>query len=269
MRSSLLVASTFCSLAVACAVPQNDSPTAETTAQTATAVVTVERVAGPGDISRESVVARFVRARQGSIDEQALKMAGIAQELPAIGTCSTAPSVESLSPRAVDLLDVGLLSVDAPHGTNALLPRAIPDPAGVVSGVFYSSTRASDVFEAGAALSLRAGGGADLEGFSVQVVAPRELSDVQVASLAAGLDVTWEGADSRDLVYLDVLAPAPRLVVRCTTTDYGHFVVPRSSLVGVEEGQVAVHRLHRETFRAKGIDPGEVRFDLTRIVTFR
>ena len=72
-----------------------------------------------------------------------------------------------------------------------------------------------------------------------------------------------------DLVYVDVLSPAPRVVMRCTSIDAGRILVPQGSIAGIEEGQVAVHRLHKESFKAKGIEPGEVRFDVAKIVTFR
>jgi hypothetical protein len=273
MRSPLLMTAAAASLfGFGCAVPQNDLPDAEATSQAATAVVVVERVSGPGDASRESLVARFVRARQGAVDEQALRMAGVAQELPPVGTCDAPFDADlALQPRAVDLLDVGSLSVEAPQGPILLLPRAMPDPAGVVSGVFYSSPRSGEVFEAGAPLALSAAGGPDLDGFAIQVVAPYDVEGVEVTSTASGLDVSWDAADAdlRDVVYLDVLAPSPRVFVRCTATDTGHFVVPQAAVSGVEEGQLAVHRLRRETFTTKGVEPGEVRFDLARVVSFR
>jgi hypothetical protein len=272
MRSSLLLTGAASSLvAFGCAVPSNDLPDAGTTSQAATAVVLVERVTGPGDATRESLVARFVRARQGTVDEQALRMAGVAYDLPALGACATPPDdLAALQPRAVDLLDVGPLTAEAPQGDTLLLPRALPDPAGVVSGVFYSSPRASDVFEAGQGLSLRAAGGPDLDPFAVQVAAPPDLELVEVTSTDAGLDVVWEVAepDPRDVVYLEVLAPSPRVVLRCASADAGRFVVPSSALAGVVAGQLAVHRLRREPFSAKGVEPGEVRFDLARVVLF-
>lgn len=147
----------------------------------------------------------------------------------------------------------------------------MPNPAGVVSGVFYSS-RAADVFAAGSPVSLRSSGGADLlEGFSVSVTAPRDVGDVHVASVASGLDVSWDAADAdaHNLVYVDVLSPAPRVVMRCTSIDDGHLLVPHGSISGIDEGQLAVHRLHKESFKAKGIEPGEVRFDVAKVVTFR
>ena len=273
----LLIAAVSSSSLVACvgagAEPGTDSG-AETTSSTATAIVAVERASGPGDTVRgDTVIARFVRVKQGSVDDPALRMAGVVEDIPVPGACfapsETTPVIEG---RNVELLDVGQLVVTSEDAkSTVLLPRSMPDPAGVVSGVIYSS-RSADVFSAGSPVSLRSNGGADLgEGFSISVTAPRDVADVQVTSVAAGLDVSWdaEGADPHDIVYVDVLSPAPRVVMRCTSIDAGRLLVPQSSIAGIDEGQLAVHRLHKESFKAKGIEPGEVRFDVAKIVTFR
>lgn len=317
MRSPLLLAGALGSFAFAtgCVAPPDDRPDhalPEATSTTATAVVVVERTSGPGDatsIPRDAVIARFVRVRQGAVDDQALRIAGALgtdRDLPSLGTCGAAaqePSAAALQPRSVDLLDVGVLTVEgqaarqpglaAPSGqsgsspprSTVLLPRTMPDPTGVVSGVFYSgrSADSAGVFMPAARLQLHTSGGPDMpEGFRVDVASPRDMTDVQVSSSNAGLDVDWsvgDSADGRDIVYVDVLTrPSARLVARCTTLDVGHFIVPSSALGGLngltglgpsDEGQVAVHRLHRESFRAKGIEPGEIRFDVARVVTFR
>jgi hypothetical protein len=279
MRVPLLLAVPLAGFGLfACAVPTPD-PGPESTSSSAAALVVVERTAGPGETVRgDSVVARVVRVRQGAVDDTALRIAGAAMDLPTAGGCvvpaDSSPTVQS---RSVELLDVGQISVTASVASSltaagvvdrntVLMPRSMPDPAGVVSGVFYTS-RAADVFAAGSRVSVRASGGADLaEGFLTAVTAPRDVSDVQVGAVASGLDVSWDAseADPRDLVYIDVLSPAPRVALRCATADTGHLVVGSN----IEEGQIAVHRLHREAFRAKGIEPGEVRFDVARLVSF-
>jgi hypothetical protein len=249
-------------------------------------MVVVERTSGPGDaVHGDSVVARFVRTRQGGVDNAALRTAGVAMDLPAVGTCVAptegAPSVQG---RGVELLDVGPITLapvasglnDPPAQPAAvkssvlvLVPHSMPDPAGVVSGVFYSS-RASEVFADGARVTLRSAGGADLEGgFTTTVTAPHDVQDVQVTAIPVGLDVVWDASDvdSRDVIYVDVLAGsgnAAKVLTRCTVNDVGHAVIPQS----LDDGQISVHRLHREAFRAKGVDPGEVRFDVAKIVTF-
>lgn len=262
---------------LACAVPSPEP--AETTSSNATAVIVVERTAGPGDAVRgDAVIARFVRVRQGAVDDPALRMAGVAADIPVAGSCvSPSDNAPVIQGRAVELLDVGPVTLSSQPTEGAvkstvLLPRSMPDPAGVVSGVFYSS-RSADVFAPSSRVSLRSSGGVDLlEGFNVTVTAPHEVTDVRVTSVPAGLDVSWDASDvdPHDIVYVDVLSPAPRVVVRCATTDSGHLLVPGQDLRGgIDEGQLVVHRLHKEGFKAKGIEPGEVRFDVAKIVTFR
>jgi hypothetical protein len=241
-----------------------DLPDAEAqTSTSASAVIVVER--GP---SGDAIVARFVRARQGLVDDQALRTAGV-QDLPAVGTCVTSFDGPSSPAHAVDLLDVGAVTFES----TALLPRKLPDPAGMVDGYFYAA-RTSDAFAATSSrVSLRASGGADLpEGFAVSVASPRELADIGTASTANGIDITWQvsdatDADARDLVYVDVLAP--NVVARCSANDVGRLSVPANVLGNVDEGSLSVHRVHRESFKTRGIDPGEVRFDLARVVAFR
>lgn len=278
--------------AIGCVAPPDDRPDAEATSSTATAVVVVERTVGPGDAVRgDAVIARFVRVRQGSVDDQALRIAGASgfdRDLPAVGTCSTAgfgaETQAALQPRSVDLLDVGVLTVDGTSSYGApgalanagrstvLLPRSMPDPTGVVSGVFYSA-RSAEAFTPAARLQFHTSGGPDMaEGFRVDVPSPRDVSDVHVAFASASLEVSWEAdavaSEPRDIVYVDVLGPSSRLVTRCATLDVGQLAIPGTAVGNLEDGQLAVHRLHRESFRAKGIEPGEVRFDIARVIAF-
>jgi hypothetical protein len=243
---------------VGCTVGNSDLPDAEAQASTsASAIIVVER--GPGG---DAIVARFVRAKQGTVDDQALRTAGV-QDLPAIGTCITSFDGPSTTAKGVDLLDVGPLTFD----TTVLLPRSLPDPAGVVSGYFYSA-RASEAFSS--RVSLRAPGGTELpDGFAINLAAPHELAEVHVTPSAGALEVTWDAtdADARDVVYADVLAP--NIIARCSATDGGRLTLPATVLSTAEEGTLAVHRVHREVFKTRGIDPGEVRFDLARVVAFR
>jgi hypothetical protein len=285
MRSHLQLIGAFASLtAVGCVAPPDDRPDAEAASATATAVVVVERTTGPGDAVRaDAVIARFVRVRQGSVDEQALRIAGAAWDLPAPGTCVAAAqdaAQPAFQPRSVDLLDVGVLTtraLDSAHAATSakstvLLPRSMPDPTGVVSGVFYSA-RSTEAFTPAARLQLHTSGGPDMpEGFRVDVAAPHDVGDVRVSAAANGIDIGWDvdtaTSDARDLVYVDVLGQSSRLVARCTALDVGQLSVPATSLGAIDEGTVSVHRLHRESFRAKGIEPGEIRFDLARVVAF-
>lgn len=252
------------SVLAACAAAAPDPGPDDAGSTAATAIVAVERTVGPGDTVRgDTVLARFVRVRQGAVDDAALRVVGIAADVPAPGACAapTESASASLAGRGVELLDVGQVTV----ASAVLLPRTMPDPAGVVSGVFYSS-RSVDAFAAGGKVALRSTGGADLDGFALSATAPREIADVRVLPIVAGLDVSWDADDAKDVFYVDVLAPSARVIVRCTAGESGRVVVP---YVGADDGQVVVHRLHREAFKAKGIETGEVRFDLAKIVAFR
>lgn len=275
MRSPLVILGAAASFAaVGCgfsAAP--DAPDAEAASTSTSALIVVERTAGPGDAVRgDGVVARFVRVR-GAIDDKdkdaALHLAGGALDLPPIGSCAASSErdlarVATPTSRTIDLLDVGTLTVDG----RELGQRVMPDPAGIVSGVFYSKT-ASDTFAPGARVTLRATGGKDLpDSFAASVSSPRELSDVRVAATAGALDVAWDATDAApsDRVYVDVFDPSARLLTRCTVSDVdGRALVPSLA----DEGTVAVHRVHVEPFAAKNVDRGEVRFDVARIVAFR
>lgn len=277
MRSPLLL---IASLGVLAGCSSQVGPAEEAPASSAAAVIVVSRSAGPGDLVRDdTIVARFVRVRQGApLDDAALRLAGVANDLPSVGTCRSTVddrSTVTSAGREIDLLDVGPVSVDSNAmlgKSTILLPRQMPDPTGIVSGVFYSA-RSADAFAPATRLSLRASGGKELpEGFVVAVNAPRDLGDVRAQNGSGGLDVSWDAdsdADLRDVVTMDVLDRTNRVITRCSAFDGGHFLVPTESLGAVEEGQIVVHRVHHEGFTAKGIAPGEVRFDLARVVTFR
>ena len=267
MRLPLLATTLLGSFALGCGISASpDAPDAEASSST-TALVVVERTTGPGDAIRgDAVVARFVRVR-GALDDGALRLAGVPQDLPAVGTCASNTNMEAVapSPRAVDLLDVGSLSVD----DRELGQRVMPDPAGIVSGVFYTKT-ASETFVPGKPLVLRATGGRDVgEAFTANALAPRELEGVKVVANGGSVDVVWDVAvdekSAGDRIAIDVLGPANRLVTRCTTTDVGRASVPAAA----DEGQIVVHRVRVEPFSARGVDRGEIRFDLARVVTFR
>ena len=85
----------------------------------------------------------------------------------------------------------------------------------------------------------------------------------------AAVDLSWEPGAIDDLVYVDVASKdVGTPVMRCLFADNGRAAVASASFGAVEEGTLSVHRLHREAFRARGLDSGEVRFDFARAVSF-
>jgi len=178
MRSSLLAVGSMSVFGLmGCGIaPTPDSADAE--AQTTAAIVMVEH-GNQGD----AVVARFVRTKQGAVDEPALRLAGV-PELPSPAKGCVAPSdAPVFAARQVDLLNVGAITVDGERSKTSLYAREMPDPAGVVSGVFYSA-RTNEAFT-----GIHVAGSADLGAFDVSVPSPRELGDVAITSTPAGLDV--------------------------------------------------------------------------------
>jgi hypothetical protein len=268
-------------LLVGCSAPVAASAEAADAEATgpASAVVVVERTSGPGDGTRAEAIARFVQMRSGVVDEQALRMIGAAVDFPALGACAPVGRGWGDAPaRAVKLADVGGISLEANGVKTTLAARQLPDVADLVSGVVYTGRGESALFPQ-VRYTLRSTGTAEIDAFEVNATAPAEPADVRVASqdgraavlLVPGVavELTWEPGASDDLVYVDVASrEVGTPVTRCLFTDTGHASLPSASLGAVDEGTLSVHRLHREAFRAHGLDSGEVRFDFARAVSF-
>jgi hypothetical protein len=279
---------------VACSAPvaaSSDGADAEAAASLATAVVVVERTSGPNDASRAEAVARFVQMRSGAVDDQALRMVGAAADFPSMDACEPVARAWGDAPaRAVKLADVGLVSLE-PQGTanangygyakTSLVARQLPDVADLVSGVVYSARGADQegALPSRARYALRVTGTAEVDPFEVLATAPPEPTDVRVDGQDAraaisltpgtGAELAWDPGAAEDLVYVDVVSrEGATPVVRCLFSDIGHATIVASAFGAIDEGTVSVHRLHRENFRAKGLDTGEVRFDFARAIPF-
>src|SRR5512140_205438 len=140
MRAHLLTLAVPSALAllVGCSAPvaaSAEAADAEATSPAA-AIVVIERTAGPGDGTRAEAIARFVQMRQGTVDEQSLRMIGAAVDFPALGACTQvgrgwADTFQS-SARAVKLADVGGVSLEANGVRTSLTARQLPDVADLV-----------------------------------------------------------------------------------------------------------------------------------------
>jgi hypothetical protein len=289
MRLPFLAFSLLCVAGIGCSAPLASSaePDAEMSSSSA-AVVLVERTVSVDDNARAEAVARFVRMRSGAVDDDALLMVGAAIEFPALGTCAplaAARPAESGPARAVQLVDVGTIGLEANGLRTSLQARRLPDIVDLVSGVVYS-TRAPDpdTFPSDTAYVLRATGRPelDLAPFTVFATAPREPDELRVAGqdphAPGGLvlpsdtatSLTWTAGNREDVVYVDVTQSAASgpSSVRCLFEDAGHAVIAATAMTN-DDGTLTVHRLHRETFQTAGIDAGEIRFDFARTVSFR
>lgn len=249
----------------------------------ATAVVVVEgTLANEG--SHSEAVARFVRASHGgAVDDDVLRMVGAVVDFPALGSCAPIASQRTLNPsssRFISLVDVGSVSLIAGESSTLLSRRQLPDVADFVSGVVYSGRGSSLATRGAYELRVDGTGDPDVPSFHVTATSPGEPSDVRIAGddgrsaavnlplSASSVEVSWEPGSAYDLVYVDVSATSAAPSARCLFRDDGHASIPASAFGAVDDGTLAVHRLHREAFHAHGVDPGEVRFDFARVVSF-
>jgi hypothetical protein len=199
----------------------------------------------------------------------------------------------------IELADVGSVAIDTGGALARLAPRQVPDVTDVVSGVVYARAADPSLFPAGAPYVVHVTGGADLDPIDAPATAPADPTDVHLvgedgrgrAELAAGAPIEFDwpsGAPVGDVLYADV-RPIGGSGVRCVLTadddvagDAGdpsqapglaRTLVPAASLFDEHgpftEGTVVIHRVHRETFRARGLDSGEVRFDFARSIAYR
>ena len=215
---------------------------------TARGVAAGSNAADSDGTAHASAVARFIKMRVGSVDDQALRMVGATLDLPALGTCAPAGSsaTDSMSgdaelssdfdaPRAVELLDVGALSIEALEANGAqttLEARSLPDIVDLVTGVLYSARSSApdtDGLPSRGSYLLRAAGSsvtADAEhsvpSFTVAATAPGEPSELRIGGqdardeagvtldAGAAVDLRWSASDltgvSDDVVYVELIS---------------------------------------------------------------
>jgi hypothetical protein len=281
--ASFLGLATAVGTLVGCATnvsPSGEAADAEVST-TATAIVVVEGSSSSSSAeSHASAVARFVKARGGLVDDDALRMVGATVDFPAMGSCAALAPSRASQARPLALLDVGAVSLLAGDVATPLARRQLPDVADLVSGVVYSAR--ADMLPSRSAYTLRVSGDVEVGAFTFTATSPGEPAELRImgedgrrgpVSLLAGsaVDFTWDGEPSNDIVYVDVITPASVTVARCVFPDAGRASIPASVFTTfgpLDEGTFAVHRLHREPFTARGVDPGEVRFDFARVVAF-
>jgi hypothetical protein len=278
----LLFGTTVLALASGCATGVGASASedaAEPASTTATAVVVVEG-ATSNEGARTEAVARFIKARSGAVDDEALRMVGATVDFPAVGGCAPLATARAAGSRTLALLDVGAVTLFAGEATAALQPRQVPDVADLVSGVVYSAR--SEALPSKSDYLLRIDGApvSDVPSFVVAATSPGEPTDVRVGGDdgragavtiggRAGADLTWEAGTGEDAIYVDVSASGASPFTRCLFADTGRAKLPASAFApDATDGTISVHRLHRESFSAHGVDPGEVRFDFARVVPY-
>lgn len=255
----VFLAATGCSAVVAGA-PSEDSDAQSTSV---TGVIVVDRTVTSDDATRGEASARFVKMR-GVIDDGALRLASASLDLPPIGECAKAQ--DQASSRAVELLDVGQISIESSGQHVLLAARQVPDVVDLVSGTMYSARIDEQTMPSGSDVAVLVAGSTDVPAFSVRATAPDAPTAVHVTALdASNIELTW--TPGSDAIY--VVAGSTRGgALTCSFDDDGRAILPASAL-NADEGSLAVHRVRREKLSIPGLDGGELRFDFARTVAYR
>jgi len=228
---------------------------------------------------RTSANARLLRVRGATLDEGALRLAGVHIDLPAPGTCVaiTREQESAGAVHGVELMETGAVSLESALGKTALQPRQVPDPLGRVTGVLYvsaspealpPSANLGDL--AGTQLRITARSAGDV--LTAQASVPSDLGAVRlshqelgrsdIAVQGSSAELTWDPSeDARDSVYVDMTTTQG--TQRCAFAD----IAGRATITIVDSGTLTVHRLRRERVTLRGFETAEVRFDFARTGT--
>jgi hypothetical protein len=282
MRGLLFLAAALPSLLVGCATQAIEDADDEAEARPLEAWVVLERVDADGQV-RTNVSAKFVQLTEGD-RALAFKLVGVRPAVPAAGECVSLASLEELETIPVetagsmsaDLVDAGdvTLSVRSLDGSRdiKLSPRAFPDVGDLVSGVFYTSPDAEIALPPAARYALGASGSAIVDGFSVEVDAPKSpvIESVSDVSLGSDIHVKWDAGPSDGMVYVDFRGASTH---RCTFPDTGEAALPREMLSAADRGEatLTLHRLVERALPVESNDSSDAReatvlFDFARSV---
>jgi hypothetical protein len=89
---------------------------------------------------------------------------------------------------------------------------------------------------------------------------------VRVTFGPSAAELTWEPGSADDVVYVEIASDGAA-AQRCQFGDSGHATLATTLLPG-DQGLLTLHRVHREAFRAKGLDSGEIRFDFAKMIAY-
>jgi len=182
---------------------------------------------------------------------------------------------------AVELADVGDLSVDY-SGQRIVLPtQTFPDLLHAIDGVTYAADDERGLrFEPAETYTVHASGTDEVARFDVQLDAPEDLGDVALDGVSpaeqipvirrgAPFTIRWEGGGGYgDEVIATVRwsGTGPPLSMSCRMRDDGIFVVPGEMTAALRdplvagEAEMTLSRVRQTAFRAKGLSSGELSF---------
>jgi hypothetical protein len=255
---------------------------------TTQAVIVVERVERDGKVAQSNISAKFLRVPLTADADVVESIVGSELDLPPIGECMRVADSDSAAPApqpAIDLFDVGDITIRTSSGSITLAARAFPDVGDRVSGVFYTSPDAASDLPVPGKYVLESSGAMPVDRFAIEAEAPpapmqvtiggHPLSDSIELTAGEAIEVRWRTdapseASEDDEAYVEIVAENG-VATRCAFDDRGRAVLPASMLRDAGFGRLpiaatfALHRVRQGTFRVPGIDLGEIRFDMSVI----
>ena len=232
------------------------------------------------------VFARFPTEESGTVDmlwDQRLSGMDLSLDSCTAPTPVLESRMETQEPqaeRAIELLDVGDLSVGFGKERKTVPTRTFPDLLKVAVGVIYSADEAHGVtFRPGERYDVRATGSDDADLFRVDLDAPADLGTISVDGtnpeeeiplILRGRPVrlTWEGDGYGDEVIASLrwTAMGTPWEVTCRMRDDGVFNIPRSVTAAlpdpltVTDEEIYIQRYRQVAFRSAGLSNGSFQF---------
>ncbi len=183
---------------------------------------------------------------------------------------------------AVELLDVGDLTVSVGRDKKLVPTRTFPDLLNVVVGVIYTIDDGQGIdYLPGETYSLHATGTEEVSPFDVVLEAPEDLGDIKVEGAAVsdevpfitrgdGVALTWEGAEAGDeiIATLSWTKMGAPWSMTCLMRDDGFFVIPASrtrllpTLTSSDE-ELTLMRVRQGSFRSTGLSTGSFSFEIS------
>ncbi|MDD5310007.1 MAG: hypothetical protein PHU25_22035 [Deltaproteobacteria bacterium] len=181
---------------------------------------------------------------------------------------------------AIELLDVGDLSVSIGEMKKPVPTRTFPDLLKVIVGVIYAADETQDiVYRPGETYSVRGTGSDSVAPFEVVLEAPDDMADLKIDGLAPGeqtpfvqrgksLELTWEpgGYGDEAMITLTWTGMGAPWSLACRARDDGIFVVPAEITAALPDHLTAtdesmtVSRVRQVAFRADGISSSAFSF---------
>lgn len=248
-------------------------------------VLHVERFAGEGELEAGPTVLSAAFARYRGLDGPSVlgllgSGAAASPESCAFVGADDALGADPLGVGSaeVELLDVGTIQVRVAGTEARLSPRAFPDLASVLAGVFYAGDAELAVPRADLdEYAFRAAGSDEIAAFDAVVPAPAEPAELRIDGTMAGevgslsrdggFDVVWAAGDPRDTIEIEVRAHGD--VLACAANDDGAFRVDAESLAILAPDGGATLRVRRVRVTpvdVPGLDDAYARVTVTRTV---